>query len=300
MSERNFAAELAVLPKEHDFLVGIDSDGCVFDSMEVKQKECFCPAFIKHFGFQSVSRYAREVWEFVNLYSKTRGCNRFLALQRALALMEQRPIFAARGVSVKPIPELDAWIRDESKLGNPALEAKVVKTGDPALTRLLAWSHEVNARIEDMVYGVAPFSKVLPCLQAMQEKADVIVVSQTPFEALDREWREHGLADYVRFIAGQEAGTKTEHLDIASTGKYDRDKVLMIGDAPGDYKAAAANGVLFYPVTPGEEEEAWDRLHGEALDRFFGGTYAGAYQDELLAAFDSALPVEPDWDRPRR
>ena len=70
------------IPKKHDFFIGIDSDGCVFDTMEVKQKECFCPNFIRHFGFQAASKYAREVWEFVNLYSKTRGCNRFLAVAR--------------------------------------------------------------------------------------------------------------------------------------------------------------------------------------------------------------------------
>ena len=59
-----------------EFFIGIDSDGCVFDSMEIKHKECFAPMFIKHFSLQAVSKYAREVWEFVNLYSKTRGCNR--------------------------------------------------------------------------------------------------------------------------------------------------------------------------------------------------------------------------------
>ncbi|GIT38550.1 MAG: hypothetical protein Ct9H300mP7_4710 [Verrucomicrobiota bacterium] len=36
--------------------------------------------FVKHNGLQAVSKYARQVWEFVNLYSKTRGANRFPAL----------------------------------------------------------------------------------------------------------------------------------------------------------------------------------------------------------------------------
>lgn len=30
-----------LLPKHHDTLVGIDSDGCVFDTMTVKQREHF-------------------------------------------------------------------------------------------------------------------------------------------------------------------------------------------------------------------------------------------------------------------
>src|SRR6267378_4520185 len=96
----DYVAQLKALPKKHDFFIGIDSDGCVFDTMEIKHKECFCPAFIKHFALQAASKYAREVWEFVNLYSKTRGANRFPALVRALNLLRQRPQVAARKVQV--------------------------------------------------------------------------------------------------------------------------------------------------------------------------------------------------------
>ena len=73
-----------------NFLVCVDSDGCVFDNMELKHKECFCPATVNVWGLQSVSRYAREAAEFVNLYSKTRGANRFPALIRTLELLAER------------------------------------------------------------------------------------------------------------------------------------------------------------------------------------------------------------------
>ena len=71
---------LSKVEKRHDFFIGFDSDGCAFDSMELKHKECFCPCFIEHFHCQAISKYAREAWDFVNLYSKTRGCNRWLAV----------------------------------------------------------------------------------------------------------------------------------------------------------------------------------------------------------------------------
>ena len=83
-----------------EFFIGIDSDGCVFDTMEIKHKECFTPMFIKHFRLQAVSKYAREVWDFVNLYSKTRGANRFPALIRALNLLRERKEVIARKVTV--------------------------------------------------------------------------------------------------------------------------------------------------------------------------------------------------------
>ena len=41
-----------------EYLVCIDSDGCAFDTMEIKHKECFCPAYINYFGLQAVSKYA--------------------------------------------------------------------------------------------------------------------------------------------------------------------------------------------------------------------------------------------------
>jgi phosphoglycolate phosphatase-like HAD superfamily hydrolase len=293
----DYVAQLKALPKQHDFFIGIDSDGCVFDSMEIKQKECFCPAVIKHFGLQAASKYAREVWEFVNLYSRDRGCNRFLALQKALKFIGERDVFAERGLKISGIPAMDAWIKEESKLGNPTLEAKVKATNDPALTKLLAWSKEVNKRIEDVVYGVPPFPMVRQTLEKIRTKADVICVSQTPIEALVREWQEHKIDHLVNFIAGQEAGTKTEHIKYATGGRYAADKVLMIGDAYGDLKAATSNKALFFPIIPGKEEWSWKRFYEEGTEKFFKGTFAGAYQQELLKEFNAALPEKAPWQK---
>ncbi|MCK5805599.1 MAG: HAD family hydrolase [Lentisphaeria bacterium] len=293
----DYVTALGNLPKENEFFVGIDSDGCVFDSMEIKQQECFCPNFIKHYSLQAASKYAREVWLFVNLYSKTRGCNRYLAVQRALELIRERPEFAARGLDVKSIPSLDAWIEEEPKRGIPTLTAKVEASGDEALKAVLAWAVEVDERIKDIVKGVPPFPGVRESFAKLRGQADMIVVSQTPVEALEREWAEHGIDCFVNFIAGQEAGTKTQHLEYAAgPDKYDRNKVLMIGDAPGDLKAAKANNALFYPILPGSEEDSWARFHQDAIDKFLAGEYAGEYEAMLLGEFDKALPEAPPWN----
>ncbi len=279
---------------KHAFFIGIDSDGCVFDSMEIKHKECFTPMFIKHFGLQAVSKYARETWDFVNLYSKTRGANRFPALSRALDLLRERPEVIARKVKVPETTALDEWIKRETKLGNAALTAEV-KGGNAALAQIKAWSDAVNACVEDIVYGVPPFPLVRECLARLRGKADAMVISQTPTPALEREWAEHDLAGFVSMIAGQELGTKTEHLKFAASGKYESDKILMIGDAPGDFKAAKASQALFYPITPGDEERSWRRFHDEALERFFAGEFVGEYEAGLIREFDARLPEKPSW-----
>ena len=142
-----------------EFFVGIDSDGCIFDSMEIKHKECFTPMFIKHWNLQAVSKYAREVWEFVNLYSKSRGCNRFPALISAIQFLGERLETQARNVSMPDLSALEDWIARESKLGNATLDAEVAD-GNTGLAPIKTWSDAVNASIKDIVHGVPPFPMV--------------------------------------------------------------------------------------------------------------------------------------------
>ncbi|OHB77007.1 MAG: haloacid dehalogenase [Planctomycetes bacterium RBG_16_64_10] len=281
------------LKLDHDFFVGIDSDGCVFDTMELKHKECFIPSLIKHYNLQGVSKYAREAAEFVNLYSKSRGINRFPALVEELEWLRRRPEVRARGVPVPVLNGLMRWVGTELRLGNPALEKAARATSDPDLVRALAWSKAVNKSIAEMVRGVPPFPYVRECLAQLARVADLLVVSATPTEALHSEWHEHQIAQYVRAIHGQEHGTKKDMLTAAA--KYPAGGALMVGDAPGDCKAAMANKCLFFPINPGTEETSWKRLLDEGIPRLLNGTFAGDYQNQLLAEFDACLPERPPW-----
>lgn len=280
----------------HSFFVGIDSDGCVFDSMEVKHKECFIPRFIEFYHLAGVAKYARECWEFANLYSKDRGVNRFPGLIKALDLLAQRPEVKKRGANLPELPSTRAWLARETKLANPTLKKEVEATGDAELKHLLDWSVSVNETVDSLVHDLPPFPYVRECLEFLKGKADTMVVSATPMKALLKEWQEHGIDGMVDLIAGQEQGSKVEHLQLAAgPERYARDHVLMVGDAPGDRKAAEKAGVLFYPINPGHEEASWERLYREALPRFFAGTYAGEYMAARIAEFEALLPAEPTW-----
>jgi phosphoglycolate phosphatase-like HAD superfamily hydrolase len=186
---------------------------------------------------------------------------------------------------------------DLTRLGNPALEEKVARTKDPVLARALEWSRAVNDTVERFVRGVPPFPFVRESLEEVFSRADILVVSATPGEALRREWAEHDVARYARMICGQEMGGKKEHLQYGAGGKYEPEKVLMIGDAPGDMKAAKANGFLFFPVNPGHEEASWRRFYEEAAERFFAGQYAGEYEKKLTTEFMEYLPSAPRWKK---
>jgi phosphoglycolate phosphatase-like HAD superfamily hydrolase len=282
---------------QKDFFIGIDSDGCAFDTMEIKQKECFTPNIIKFWDLQPISKYVREAVEFVNLYSKWRGTNRFPALVMTFDLLKNRAEVIKRKVKIPDVGSLREWIENETRLGNPALKKIAEETNDPALKNTLRWSEAVNAAVTDMVKGVPPFPFVIESLNRAGEKADVIVVSATPLEALKREWEENKMAKYVRAICGQELGTKKEHIALAAGGKYKKERILMVGDALGDLKAARENNALFYPINPGKEDASWERFYSEALDKFFDGEYAGAYESERIDEFEKCLPSVPPWEK---
>lgn len=278
---------------QHDFLVAIDSDGCAFDTMELKHKECFIPNIINHYDLQAVSKYAREAAEFVNLYSKSRGINRFPGLIETLEWLRRRPEVRARGAQIRIPLGLVEWLKRETKLANPALQAAVEASGDADLKRALAWSQAVNDSVGAVVRGVPPFPFVRECLQKLTGRADQVVCSATPQEALRREWQEHDVDRFVAAIWGQESGTKKEILALAA--RYPAEHTLMVGDAPGDFKAAQANRALFFPILPGREDQSWKRLYDEGIAKLLAGEFAGDYQRQLLDEFDRSLPDRPPW-----
>ena len=297
MSEVHEAARpLAEMEHGYGFFVGIDSDGCAFDTMEVKHKECFIPNTIKHWGLQPVSKYAREAAEFVNLYSKWRGINRWPALVMVFDLLRERPEVQARHAAIPQAPRIREFIADDGfPKSNDGLQAYMAEHSDAELETGWAWTTGVNATVADIVHGVPPFPYVRESLEFLADKADMIVVSATPVEALTREWEEHDIARFVRVIAGQEMGKKALHLELAAKGKYAPDHILMIGDAPGDMKAARQNNALFYPINPGHEDASWQRFHEEAIHKFLAGEYGGAYEEALIGEFERMLPEVPPW-----
>ena len=280
---------------KHRFLVCVDSDGCMFDTMEIKHKECFCPAFIEHFGLQAVSKYARVAWEFVNLYSQGRGIQRFRALVRAMDLLRARREVIERGFTPMELPNLKAYLASGTTLSNEGLKEYLAAHPEAEDVRTVAaWSEDVNARIARVVHGVPPFPHAREGLKLLGEQADVFVVSATPKEALEREWAEHGLTGLVTEICGQEIGSKKQII-ASLKGGYDAGNVLMIGDAPGDRDAGRAEGALFYPIRPCEEAESWAELP-EAAEAFFAGRYAAGMEAEEIARFETLLPETPPWE----
>ncbi|MBM4034039.1 MAG: HAD family hydrolase [Planctomycetes bacterium] len=330
-------AELKAFQPRHKFFVGIDSDGCAFDTMEVKHKYCFVVAVMQAFGLAALARILRDVWDFVNLNSKSRGCNRWHALRATMEHLIElspyerfKPFLAAHLEVIKDFikaSEQDKRIQlsneglllyAEAKLSIPAAQllaqcivadsvgvaasemgravVKADASPETCLVRLIYWTHLVNGLVELYVYDVPPFPHCRRSIEKLAGVADIICVSATPVEALRREWEEHDIARHAALICGQEQGKKEDHLRIAAKDKYPPHRILMIGDAPGDLKAARLNGALFFPVNPGHEEQSWQLFFNEACGRFLAEQYAGDYAAALIEEFDKYLPSTPPWE----
>lgn len=278
-----------------DALVGIDSDGCVFDSMRIKQCIHFHPLIIQFWDLQAVEKPFRACAEFVNLTSQSRGSNRFVALIREFELLKTYPGIDPSAFRYPDFTALKRYLNSGVPLGNPTLKQAVAASDDLELARVYAWSLAVDAEIHANMQPVPPFAGAVKALQMMQNTNDVVVISQTPEQALNNEWKIHNIRRYVSATAGLEFGSKTEQLCVANQGRYLNARMMMIGDAMGDLAAAQNTQACFFPIMPDHEEASWEQFCTEAYPRFLDNTYVGAYQDARIAEFRAALPEVPPW-----
>ena len=244
---------------KHDYLVGIDSDGCAFDTMELKHKECFIPNTINHWELAGRQQVRPRGGGVRQPLLEEPGDQSLSGAGRDAGVAATSGRRSRRGVRIDIPQSLRDWIKRETKLGNPALEKAAAETGDPDLQRTLRWSKAINQSSRRWSAACRRFLSSARACKSSSRRADILVVSATPQAALQREWDEHDLSRYVVAICGQEIGTKKECLGAAA--KYPPGRALMIGDAPGDYQAAVANRALFFPINPGAEEASWKRFH---------------------------------------
>jgi phosphoglycolate phosphatase-like HAD superfamily hydrolase len=281
----NTKEEIAAFKPTKEFFIGIDSDGTAFDSMNIKHIKSMFPAAVEVWNIDEGKAEFEKSWFSFNLYSKSRGINRFLGLLHALE--EQRKM-GGKVIAEETSPLRD-FVEKSEALSNTALRSWMEKYPHPLLDTVMRWSLRSDELFEEHTKGLLPFANVQAALKAMAEKADIMVVSSASGKGLDKDWSFSGLTKYTALLAGQEIGSKQVQLHLGAAGKYPSNKILMVGDAPGDMEAARLNDALFFPVMPGSEEESWRRLREEVLSRFFAGTFHGEYEDALVGEFMNSL-----------
>ena len=270
--------------KKQSFLVCVDSDGCAMDTMDIKHFRCFGPCMVEEWELFEWEDTVLKRWNEINLYSMTRGVNRFKALVICLKEVshQYRPI--------EDIGSLEQWVEFSNELSNDALKKAAEEMDSVCMRKALAWSEAVNERIGQLPEEEKQlFEGVKEALRKAHESADVAIVSSANPDAVLQEWEQHHLMEDVDIMLAQNAGSKAYCIQKMLEMGYDTSHVLMVGDAPGDKQAAKKNHVLYYPILVRQEKVSWERFVKEALERFLDGTYEGEYQERLLEEFEQNL-----------
>lgn len=263
-----------------EYLVCIDSDGCVIDSMNIKHKHCFGPAFVDVWELEKDSESILNCWNRINLFSTTRGINRFKGLSMILNEYHLE--------NPADMYEFTLWTREAPELSNQALAEICRSSGNRVFSKALKWSFLVNERIEKLPVS-PPFDGAAECIGRMHELANIAVVSSANKEAILLEWSEGGLMKHVDYVFSQSDGSKSECIGKMVCMGYNPQKILMVGDAPGDYQAAKSNGIWFFPVLAGEEEGSWKKLKEKYFSLFVSGQFQESVQQDLRISMERNL-----------
>ena len=281
-----------------DFFVGIDSDGTVFNSMELKHKDCFIGSLIRIFDLAPITHEIHIVWNYVNIFSIHRGTNRFRALLFTFNYLREMRHVKKLNIDIPNLNKLEKWINKSSILSNDSLKEilfELSRNEKIVIEKVLRWSDEVNQMVKTTVSNLPPMKGALEAMRILKNNADLVVVSNTPLDALYRDWSDNNIDNNVLYIGGQELGTKTEMLRAVAENKYSSKNILVIGDAPGDLKAAQNINALFFPILPFKEEESWSVFNNTGYKHFFNNSYIGKYQNNQINKFQSILNLNPPW-----
>lgn len=260
--------------KNKEYLICVDSDGCAMDTMDIKHFLCFGPCMVDEWKLDQWREEILYRWNEINLFTITRGINRFKGLAMALEEINERY------TTIPGVEDLVSWAEISSELSNAAVQREIDRRPDAEIFRkALSWSKAVNEAITALPDDKkVPFPLAREALEFAHERADVAIVSSANLEAVLEEWEKYHLIEHTDIVLAQNIGSKAYCIAELIKKGYDRDKILMCGDALGDMQAAERNGVFYYPILVKHEKASWQEFMDEGFDRLLRGEYIGEYQ----------------------
>lgn len=259
--------------KQKEYLICVDSDGCAMDTMDIKHINCFGPCMVDEWGLDEWQDEILSRWNDINLYTITRGINRFKGLALALDEIDKKY------VRIDGIEQLVSWVEISPELSNAAVQREIDAGTDAIFKKALAWSIAVNKSINALPdEQKLPFPLAREALEFAHERADVAIVSSANLEAVLEEWEKYHMLEHTDIVLAQNVGSKAYCIAELLKKGYERGKVLMCGDALGDMEAAQKNGVFYYPILVKKERESWQEFMDVGFEKLLSGEYAGEYQ----------------------
>lgn len=267
--------------RKHNKIICIDSDGTMIDAMNVKHDKCHGQTFIEVFGLQDHANKMHEIWDSINLYEKSRGVNRFIAIIEMFNRIDGEYL----DVNKEELDAFKKWV-DKGDLSHKAVVNEYEKHPTALLSKIVEWSYELNQRISKLTpQDKPPFDNGKEALQYALNKVDIAIISSSNMAAIVEEWKAHDLIQYVDVITSQEVGSKNKCIATMLTKGYKNTDILMIGDAYPDVDAAEENNVYYYPILTRHEAESWQEFIDKYFDIFLNGEY-DLVQKELMEKFE--------------
>ena len=132
--------------KKKEYLICVDSDGCAMDTMDIKHIKCFGPCMVEEWGLDTWKEEILNHWNDINLYTMTRGINRFKGLAKVLREID------TSYKKIEDIEILERWVNESDELSNPALERAILENDSVILKKALSWSKSVNENINALPF----------------------------------------------------------------------------------------------------------------------------------------------------
>ena len=251
--------------------------------MNCKHFNCFGPCMVAEWGLEAWKDEILDRWNVINLFSMTRGINRFKGLAMALGEINEKY------TKIVGVEALQHWADTAPALSNDGAAKAADEATDPdaklVLQKALSWSKAVNAAIVELDESLkVPYDGAKEGLAAAHQFADVAMVSSANRDAVEEEWGKFGLLEHTDIVLAQDIGSKAACIKEMLKFGYDLDKVVMVGDAPGDCDAAEKNGVHYYPILVNHEKESWDEAIAVGFAKLQSGEYA-EYGAEMKQKF---------------
>ena len=176
------ANALTDFTKKREFLVCMDSDGCVMNTVRIKHTTVMCPELIRVFALDEQADFITAAWDEINLHTITRGISRFESVRLVFDRLKNR------GIEISGSEDIAAWVDTATELSTASLQRELQKTGSLALRKLQEWNNACNRRIQALEPTFEPFPGVEESLRQLHAVADVAVVSAAKEqEALETE-----------------------------------------------------------------------------------------------------------------
>lgn len=159
------ANALTDFTKKREFLICMDSDGCVMDTVRIKHSTVMCPELIRVFALDDHADFITAAWDEINLHTITRGISRFESVRLVFDRLKNR------GIEIPGSEDIAAWVDTATELSTASLQRELQKTGSLALRKLQEWNNACNRRIQALEPTFEPFPGVEESLRQLHAVA---------------------------------------------------------------------------------------------------------------------------------